>query len=126
MYVRFVVSSRGEESGSRLGVVHAVERLLDDGLLEAYEATVVKDAFAWLDRHLPVPTGAKRKGRARAISWFKDSAAQAIEQMWSMVSILREHGVSVEVVRTANAGGVLYEDEWQVFAVPLKDRNASS
>jgi hypothetical protein len=33
--------------------------------------------------------------------------------------------VLVEMVKTANPGRVIYEDEWQVVAIPMRDRNAS-
>ncbi len=125
MYLRFVVKKRGAVSGSRLGVVHAASELQEANQLEEHEDQVIRDSFAWLNKNLPIPTRVEAPGRRRAISWFKDDAEEPIAQMWSIVWILREHGVRVDVVKTSNPGRILYEDQWQVFALPLRDRNAS-
>jgi hypothetical protein len=126
MYLRFVVAKRGGNSASRLGIIHAIDELLGEGQLEEYEQDAVTAALWWLNKYLPVPTGVRRPGTGRAISWFKDDAEEPIQQMWVIVAALREHGVAVEVVRTSNPGRILYQDEFQVFAVPPKDRNASA
>jgi hypothetical protein len=100
--------------------------VLGEGRLEIYEEEILKSAFAWLNKNLPTPTKVVESGKNHAISWFKDSANEPIERMWSIVAVLRENGILVDVVRTSNPGRILYEDEWQVFAAPMKDRNPSA
>lgn len=126
MYVRFVVDKPTKNARSRLGIIHAADQLRYEGRLDAHEENVLADALKWLAKNLAVPSGINSPGRRVAISWFKDTATDAIDQMWSIASILREHGLFVEVVRTDNPGKILYQDDQQVFAVPLKDRNASA
>jgi hypothetical protein len=36
--------------------------------------------------------------------------------MWDLVSALKDHGVSVRVLRTASPGMIVYRDEYQVVA----------
>ena len=52
--------------------------------------------------------------------WFKRSALRPIEYAWDVVHVLRETGRAVEMVRTAQPGTILYEDGFQVVAMPLK------
>ena len=126
VFLRFIVDNRDSHSGSRLGVIRAADVVLGEGRLEIYEEEILKSAFAWLNKNLPTPTKVMESGKNHAISWFKDSANEPIERMWSIVAVLRENGILVDVVRTSNPGRILYEDEWQVFAAPMKDRNPSA
>ena len=41
--------------------------------------------------------------------------------MWTLVRILREHGITVTKITTDNPGYVAYEDEYQVVAIPVAD-----
>ena len=125
MFIRFVVTRRDGKSGSLRGVIRAAHDLLCEGDLLRHEEETVNGAFDWLNRNLPIPPALSRPGGGNAISWFRASANDPISRMWDLVAVLREHGVPVEVVKTDNPGRVIYEDEWQVVATPLRDRNPS-
>jgi hypothetical protein len=128
MFLRFVVVERDARSGSLRGVIRAASELQEAGALEAYQEKALEEAYAWLNDHLPVPPALGHRGprgRTQAISWFRASAAEAIDRVRGIVAILHDCGVPVEMVKTANPGRVIYEDEWQVVAIPMRDRNAS-
>jgi hypothetical protein len=40
-----------------------------------------------------------------------------------MVAILENHGVWIEMLKTARPGYVVYQDEFQVVAEPFSDSN---
>ena len=126
MYLRFVVAEQSQNANARLGIIHAAEYLREDGLLESYEEEQLLEIFEWFNSNIPVPEGVRTSGRRVAVSWFRESAQAAISRMWSIVAILRDHGQYVEVVSSENPGKILYEDEFQVFAVPHRDRNRSA
>ncbi len=55
------------------------------------------------------------------ISWFKDTAQTHIGKMREMVALLEHHDVSVRMIKTMRPGYVVYEDEFQIVAVPFAD-----
>jgi hypothetical protein len=44
----------------------------------------------------------------------KDDAGEPVSRMWEIVSLLRDHGSPVRLLRSRNPGRVLYEDQFQV------------
>jgi hypothetical protein len=125
VYVRFVVAEIDEDSGKELGVFQAAWNLRDDGKLypgEDEQLDVIRLSF---NDNLEKPrrfTASKppyyRKKR-KAISWFKDSAHEHIARIWSMIAILRNHGILVRMLTTERVGYVTYEDEFQIVAEPF-------
>ncbi len=119
-YVRFVV---GEPAGNpywMTGIITAAHLLKDEGKLESHEAERVEQIFGWFNEQLPCPPfGANRKSgnwSEDAVAWFKDSAREPIRLMWELVSILKEHGVSVRFFRSESPGRIVYQDDYQVVA----------
>jgi hypothetical protein len=47
-------------------------------------------------------------------AWLKHDAGELIRRMWDIVSLLRDHGVQVRLLRSVNPRRVLYEDPYQV------------
>lgn len=128
MFIRFVIERVDEQSGRRLGVFQALFELEDAGQLRDYEAAQLRETVAWFDEHLATPTRLRRSGKYhasnRAISWFRDAATAHIRRMRELASILEEHGVPVQVLRSDKPGYVVYEDAFQVVAEPFSDSGA--
>jgi hypothetical protein len=125
MYVRFVVAEIDEDSGKELGVFQTAWNLRDDGKLYPEEDEQLDLIRRWFNDNLEKPrrfTASKppyyRKKR-KAISWFKDSAREHIARIWSMIAILRNHGIVVRMLTTERVGYVTYEDEFQIVAEPF-------
>lgn len=53
-----------------------------------------------------------------AAAWFKPSATHLLERVPGYLEILAAHGVDCELVRSADPGRVVYEDDVQVVVVP--------
>jgi hypothetical protein len=124
-YIRFVVHTKDEDSGRRLGIFHAAGNLRDTSELSAEEYARLAEIRAWFSQNLEKPTrfslSAKPNKKGQAISWFKESAVEHITQIRAMILILEAHGVVVEAVRTQRPGYIVYEDDHQVAAYPFAD-----
>jgi hypothetical protein len=122
MYLRFVVSEIHPNSGKEIGIFHAVGRLRDDGKLAPHEEEQHDEITKWFDEHLKEPTkftAAKPpfyRKQSKAISWFKDTAHEHIDRIRLLVEILRNHGISVRMLKTERVGYVVYQDEHQIVA----------
>lgn len=127
MYLRFTVSKIDEDSGRELGVFHAIDMLRRTGRLTEQEEQRYAAIGEWFDKNLAKPTRFTTskppfyRKKNKAISWFKDSAAEHIRRMREMVAILEHHGVSVQMVKAKRVGYVVYEDEYQIVAEPFVD-----
>jgi len=55
------------------------------------------------------------------IFWFKPEALSLEKRLRSLANSLVACGHGVEVIRTRKPGIILYEDEYQVAAVPFRD-----
>lgn len=82
----------------------------------------MREALLWFNDHLQLPPPLRSSQNERALSWFKPSAQKPLRHMWSLVSILRAHGLHVDVLKTDDPGIILYEDGWQVVAKPGRGR----
>jgi hypothetical protein len=120
MYLRFTVLAGDRGSGRKTGVLVAAHELRDRGELSPDEERQLRESLEWFNVNLNHPACLKEPENRRAISWFKPEAKKPLQQMWALVSILRDHGIDVEVHKTAHPGLVLYEDGWQVVAKPRK------
>jgi len=125
MYLRFAVAEIDEDSQRELGVFHAIQKLELAGKLTEHEQEQQDLICRWFDKNLPKPTRFTSskppyyRKKNRAISWFKDSAHEHISQIRSLVAILENHRISVEMLKTNRVGYVVYEDEYQIVAEPF-------
>jgi len=127
MYLRFVTHRVDDDSNRRQGVFQAIRALREEGGLSEEEKERVGDLRNWFNERLEKPKSFSKSTRPhatpRAISWFKDTAKEHIAKMYELVAILRAHNVTVEVVRTARPGYIVYEDAFQVTAEPFAETN---
>ncbi len=113
-----------EDSEQELGIFMALERLLRDGAIEEQERGHCEEIRQWFRENLKEPPwrtlsgGPDTQDRA-PIFWFKESAREHITHAEAIAAILRRHGVSVEKRREDCAGRIVYQDAYQIAAVPL-------
>ena len=124
MYIRFVVNEKSEESGQKLGILHAVRYMYDDQEFSVIEAESISRVIDWLAENLESPLDHMNKQKLKKsetyISWFKATANIHINEIRVLASILKEKGVAVEALTTDRPGKIVYEDEFQIFSKPYK------
>lgn len=125
MFVRFVILALDGDSGRRQGLFQQAYALRRSRELPADLHAQLDDALDWLDEHLDVPDRLTRGGRTEqpglAISWFKDAASDCIRHARTICKVLDQHGIRTEMLTTERPGYIVFEDEWQIAAVPFAD-----
>ena len=116
MYLRFVVMQIDGDSHQPQGLFIAADTLLKSGDLSADDHKCLQEVIVWFNRNLPAPEEPWIRGRV--VFWFKESAQECIRRMWTLVSLLREHGLLVEVQKCALLANIVYNDAFQVAAYP--------
>ena len=118
--MRFVVGTDAENAAWLTGIITEARLLRDAGQLYDFESERLEAVYDWFNEHLPCPPFKKKLRTGEwtrdAVTWFRPNAKAAIQRMWDIVAILREHGVAVRMVTTERPGWVVYEDEYQVVA----------
>ncbi len=124
MLVRFTVLRRNACSQVEDGLFQAAHALRASGALAPAEEALVADVFRWFGARLPRPRRFARSTRphaqAKAVCWFRDTAAEHLARMEDLVAILRTHGQVVQRLTTDRPGYVVYEDAYQVVSEPFR------
>ena len=128
MFVRFVGLSRHEDSHCLTGIFYTAWWLRVRGLLSEDDQALCDGILDWFSCHLPFPDRFSRSKRrnacGKAVCWFKDGADRHISKVRELVTLLGRHDVRVEMLWTDRPGYVVYEDRYQVAAVPFRDTRA--
>lgn len=122
MFVRFQSTVRNRR-GVFPGVFGLVNGLAADGVLSVEQERFRRENNDWYNANFVNPsevdpTVYDRELNPGAAAWFKVSAVELIDRVAGYLEILRAHGVGCELVRSADPGRVVYEDEHQVVVVP--------
>ena len=120
MFIRFTLLSNDSDTGKKVGILVAGHTLRDEGDIAVEEHRELRLRLKWFDDNLYVPLTYDNPQNRRALSWFKGTASKPIRYMWDLKRILDQHGLHVDVLKTRNPGKVIYEDGWQVVAIPAK------
>ena len=125
IYIRLVIDKNDEDSGRKMGLFMAMQLLRDNNELYDYEELLVKELYHWFDLYLDAPpvqaSESNYYSTPMAISWFKSSAVKHISKMREFGHILEGHNIYVTELKTERPGKILYEDNYQIAAVPFKD-----
>lgn len=113
MFIRFVVGEEGQHPRRLAGIIRETACLDWYGRLEPYEAKRLEAIYDWFDERLPVPPFSRQAYTHQAVCWLKTEAHEAIRRLWDIAAILNEHGIPVRLLRSANPGKILYEDDYQ-------------
>jgi hypothetical protein len=112
VFIRFVVGSDGQNHKELNGILTQA-RLLRRELTTEEDARLA-ELYEWFDDHLPIPPFSDGRISRDAVAWFKHDADEPVAKMWDVVALLREHGIQVRMLRSANPGRIVYEDQVQV------------
>lgn len=127
-FIRFVLARRDLDSGVEQGVLQFAYELRDSADMDSADRQALAEALTWIERNLETPARFNRttsKGfyrrKARAISWFKDTATEHLAQVHHIKAILEKYGHSVVMLSEARVGYVVHDDAFQVVAEPFSD-----
>lgn len=124
-YVRFVVARRDTQSDQRMGIFTALYDLDRAGELTSYEGAWFATVERWFDKNLKRPADLAWSSRPnaprRAISWMKMSAPDHVSRLRELVELLRYKDIEVKELRTEKPGYIVFEDDFQVAAIPFSE-----
>jgi len=122
MFIRFVSGGVDEDSRVRAGLFSAAYDLRENGWLPPYEFEVLIELLNWFDDNLRSPSDyLPHSFNKPAVCWFKPSAHQHLARAWEMAAILERNDILIWTIKSATTGYIYYEDDVQVFAVPVRD-----
>jgi hypothetical protein len=121
VYIRFTVPSDPDrppgEFNIPTGIIQAAWTLADDHRFTDWEQSVLSEETDWFNANVPAPG---RVSRGRVVYWFRPEAREAISHAWALADLVEGIGVPVRVYLKHRPGTILYEDPFQVAAVPWK------
>jgi hypothetical protein len=121
MLMRFTLPFIHAHTNRPVGVFRGAYWVYQEGLLHEAEVAWLFDEIDWFNHNLPAPWSVD----PRAVFWFRPSAGAPLSRIWTVVRILEDNGEPVHVYRTRRPGIVVYEDQYQVAAVPWRDTFAT-
>jgi hypothetical protein len=124
MFLRFIVSERHARSHREMGIFSALYALEDRGELRAGEIEWFRESELWLNKNLRRPSrlawSTRPNAPERALSWFRDTAVEHVSRVRALCELLEHKGIAVTELRTEKPGYVVYQDEFQVVAMPFE------
>jgi len=130
MFLRFVVSERHARSDREMGIFSALYALEDRGELLAGEIEWFRESERWLTKNLPRPGrlawSARPNAPERALSWLKDTAVEHVSRVRALCELLEHKRIAVTELRTEKPGYIVYQDEYQVVAMPFENETFRS
>ncbi|HYF52210.1 MAG TPA: hypothetical protein VEJ63_22575 [Planctomycetota bacterium] len=102
------------------GIFQAAYRAKRDPRLSVQTRADIRAALQWFEEHLPAP----KLTDGRAIFWFKPDADEALKHMTLLAVSLRMLSVPVLQKYARRPGFIVFEDTFQVAAVPDSARRA--
>ena len=114
-YLRFAVGRIHERSRQQLGVFQAAYELRDAAGRGSDAGRMLRPLFEWFGENLRAPDVI-----SPAIFWFKSDASDCISRIWELVHVLKSHDHLVWMMRNERPGRIVYEDAFQVAAIPFR------
>lgn len=118
-YFRLATPWLDRDSRRESGLFTHAYELLDDPTTPRHAYDRLYEAVVWFERNLPIPD--RSLLTPLAIFWFQARAGAMIRRFWGLAAVLRELDHDVQILKTSRPGYVLYEDDFQVGAVPFQD-----
>ena len=116
-YLRFAVGRIEPATGRERGIFRGAGNLEASELLSDHDRGRLRRVLRWFNRNLKVP-----KVTSNAIFWFKSDATDCIDRVWELVRLLDAHDTLVWMMRCRDPGQIVYDDEFQVAALPQRNR----
>jgi hypothetical protein len=114
-FIRYIVHQRIQRDRRCVGLFAASYFLRDECELFAHERKRLGRWLSWFERELTVPPHDTIP--PRAIFWYADVGRYAAG-MWELAQVLREYGITTELITAHSVGMVVYRDRHQLAAIP--------
>jgi hypothetical protein len=119
VYVRFRSRYPSQKhNGLKIGVFGLINILGRNGMLTPGEERFRRENNDWYDATYPNPDVYASGVDPLAECWFKVTAGELVDRVNGYLAILDAHSIAWEEARTADPGQIVYEDAYQVVAVP--------
>lgn len=122
MYLRFETDRMNNDLGIHIGLFQMAYELLNTDEISEEERIALDENLEWFQTNLPVARKYKRGRRDRARCWIKGHQRDTIARMYELRTLLESMGISVRLLKTRNPGYITWEDDYQVAAVPFRDK----
>jgi hypothetical protein len=97
----------------------AVDHLRRADLLSEEEEEIYFEIDDWFNDNLPNPPFYNDGNEVGAITWFKSGSGDAmLTRLRPLTRILDDHGVAWVICDCNDPGEIIYEDQFQVGAIP--------
>lgn len=129
-YMRFQ-SPHPNSRGQFTGVFGLVNNLAREGRLSEEQEAFRRRNNRWYDAAYTDPSTVDPSVYDDAVNpgaaaWFKSSARHLLARVPGYLEILAAHGVECRLLRSADPGRVVYEDDVQIVVVPYPRRPQDS
>ena len=102
-----------------MGIFVAVDHLRRAGRLSEEEEELYFAIDDWFNAELPNPPFYADGNTVGAVTWFRRSASEAmLKRLELLCGILDKYGVPWTAAEASDPGTVVYEDQFQVGAIP--------
>lgn len=123
MYTKFITLFLDDLTDEEKGFLNAARYLNEQGILEEEQKAKLQQNLSWIEAHLKkrpdFQETAEHDFLNVPMSWLKETATNHIQKMDEIKEILEENDILVEVLQVETPGKILYEDEYQVVAIPF-------
>ncbi|MCA1595759.1 MAG: hypothetical protein LC772_04985 [Chloroflexi bacterium] len=105
------------DSQQSQGIFRCVDRMCTVTDLCRDEARRIDEMLDWFNANLPVPSDDRIP--SRAIFWLKPACDEHRSRLWELAHFIHQQGLFTELFAVRHPGQIVYEDDFQVAAVPF-------
>jgi hypothetical protein len=119
-YTKFVALLL-EDDDHETGFITVAHHLRDEGILEEEMHNELAENLQWIEENLPKRPDfpQDQDDLSSPMSWLKESSINHLQKMRNIQRILEENDILVEIFEVDTPGKIIYEDDWQVVALPF-------
>lgn len=118
MFIKYIPLTLDATENEEKGFLDLARFLSDTGGLSEDNYQTLHSHLNWVDSHVPKPPQRQQyQEEDLAITWWK-LHPELYTRLNDVKKILEAHDVWIEVMQTENPGKIVYEDDYQVIALP--------
>lgn len=128
MFIRFITTYIDADGNTQTGVFQAAAYIRNHPQTRTEDVYILEELRGWFNWYLTAPDQFTKRKTSKetgtALSWYRDTASEHISKMYELARICESYGIIFQTVKRIDPGYIVYEDEYQVAAIPYRaDRN---